>query len=42
MEFALALLDAKSKELGDWRGSTLAKVREIIHAAGPEIVEKWK
>jgi hypothetical protein len=30
------------KELGDWRGKTLAKVREIIHEADPEIVEEWK
>src|SRR5260370_27885233 len=29
-------------ELGDWRGKTLAKVREIIHQADPEIVEEWK
>ena len=42
MESALALLDAKIKELGDWLGSTLAKVREIIHAADPEVVEEWK
>ncbi len=30
------------KELGDWRGKMLAKVREIIHKADPEIVEEWK
>ena len=41
-ESASALIDAKIKELGDWRGKTLAKVREIIHAADPEIVEEWK
>jgi len=41
-ESALAVLDAKIKELGDWRGKTLAKVREIIHEADPEIVEEWK
>jgi hypothetical protein len=35
-------IDAKIKELGDWRGKTLAKVRGIIHAADPEIVEEWK
>ena len=35
-------IDEKIKELGDWRGKTLAKVREIIHAADPEIVEEWK
>ena len=35
-------LDKKIKELGDWRGKTLAKVRDIIHQADPEIVEEWK
>jgi hypothetical protein len=42
MESASALIDQKIKELGDWRGKTLAKVREIIHAADPKIVEEWK
>ena len=42
VEDASALIDEKIKELGDWRGKTLAKVREIIHAADPEIVEEWK
>jgi hypothetical protein len=42
METASALIDAKIKELGDWRGKMLAKVRTIIHAADPEIVEEWK
>ena len=42
MESASALIDEKIKELGDWRGKTLAKVREIIHEADPEIVEEWK
>jgi len=42
MESASALIDAKINELGDWRGKTLAKVREIIHKADPEIVEEWK
>jgi hypothetical protein len=37
-----AILDARIRELGDWRGKTLAKVREIIHEADPEIVEEWK
>ena len=41
-ESASASIDAKIKELADWRGKTLAKVREIIHAADPEIVEEWK
>ena len=42
MESASALIDEKIKELGDWRGKTLSKVRTIIHAADPEIVEEWK
>src|SRR4029077_17759508 len=42
VESASALIDERIKELGDWRGKTLAKVREIIHAADPEIVEGWK
>ena len=42
MEPASAIIDARIKELGDWRGKTLAKVRDIIHAADPEIVEEWK
>src|SRR5688572_18680110 len=42
MESASALIDGKIKELGDWRGKTLAKVRQVIHAADPEIVEEWK
>ena len=42
MESASAFIDQKIKELGDWRGKTLAKVRDIIHTADPEIVEEWK
>ena len=42
VESASALIDEKIRELGDWRGKTLAKVREIIHEADPEIVEEWK
>ena len=41
-ESASALIDEKIKKLGDWRGKMLAKVRTIIHAADPEIVEEWK
>ncbi len=41
-ESASALIDGKIRELADWRGKTLAKVREIIHEADPEIVEEWK
>ena len=42
MEAAAALIDNRIKELGDWRGKMLAKVRAIIHEADPEIVEEWK
>jgi hypothetical protein len=42
VESASALIDQRIKELGDWRGKMLAKVREIIHEADPEIVEEWK
>ncbi len=41
-EAASALIDARIKELGDWRGQMLAKVREIIRSADPEMVEEWK
>ena len=43
-ESGSAFIDAKIDELGDWRGKTLAKVRELIHQADPEIVEevKWR
>jgi hypothetical protein len=43
-ESASALIDAKIKELGDWRGKTFAKVRAIVQEADPEIVEelKWR
>jgi hypothetical protein len=37
-----ALIDQRINELGDWRGKTLAKVREIVHKADPEIIEEWK
>jgi hypothetical protein len=42
VESASAFIDAKIKELRDWRGKTLAKVRAIIHEADPEIVEERK
>ena len=42
MESAAIFIDQKVKELGDWRGRMLAKVRTIIHEADPEIVEEWK
>ena len=41
-ESASALIDERIEKLGDWRGKTLAKVREVIHEADPEIVEEWK
>jgi len=41
-ESASALIDRRIEELGDWRGKTLARVRKIIHAADPQIVEEWK
>jgi hypothetical protein len=36
------LIDARIEELGDWRGETLRRVRAIIKAADPEVVEEWK
>ena len=36
------LIDAKIKELSDWRGETLAQVRSLIKQADPEVVEEWK
>src|SRR5580700_1017908 len=41
-ESASAFIDWRIKELGDWRGEMLAKVRTIIHEADPEIVEERK
>ena len=39
---ASKLIDKKIRELGDWRGKTLSKVRGIIKEADPDIVEEWK
>ena len=36
------LVDARIQELGDWRGETLAKVRQLIKEADPKVVEEWK
>jgi hypothetical protein len=36
------LIDARIKELDDWRGRTLAHVRALIRQADPEVVEEWK
>jgi len=35
-------IDARIRELGDWRGEMLARVRELIRQADPDIVEEWK
>ena len=42
VESASALIDERIIELGGWRGKMLARVREIIHQADPEIAEEWK
>jgi hypothetical protein len=42
VESASGFIDEKIKQLGDWRGKTLTKVRDVIHKADPEIVEEWK
>ncbi len=39
---ASELISKRIKELGDWRGKTLSRVRELIKDADPEIVEEWK
>lgn len=39
---ASRLIDARIAELRDWRGDTLARVRRLIRAAVPEVVEEWK
>jgi hypothetical protein len=39
---ASSRIDDRIKELDDWRGKTLAKVRKLIKAADPEVVEEWK
>jgi hypothetical protein len=41
-ESASTFIDEKIKELGDWRGKTLATAREIIHEADPDIIEERK
>jgi hypothetical protein len=35
-------IDARIKELGDWRGETLARIRALVREADPEVVEEWK
>ena len=39
---ASKLIDGRIKELGDWRGDTLSKVRALIKEADPEVIEEWK
>jgi len=41
-ESASELIDARIKELGDWRGQTLSRLRTLIKQADPEVVEEWK
>jgi hypothetical protein len=41
-ESASAQIDRRIEELADWRGTTLAKVRQLIKEADPEVVEEWK
>ena len=36
------LIDARIKELGDWRGEMLARIRKLIKQADPDVVEEWK
>jgi hypothetical protein len=36
------LISKRIAELGDWRGETLRRMRELIHAADPDVVEQWK
>jgi hypothetical protein len=36
------LIDARIKELGDWRGEMLARIRELVRQADPDVVEEWK
>jgi hypothetical protein len=42
VESPARLIDARIKELGDWRGKTLARVRALIKEADPDVVEEWK
>jgi hypothetical protein len=39
---ASQMIDQRIRELGDWRGSTLKRMRALIHEADPEVVEEWK
>jgi len=39
---ASQMIDERARELDDWRGSVLKRMRELIHEADPEVVEEWK
>ena len=41
-ETASAKISKKIQELGDWRGATLARVRQLIHDADPDVQEEWR
>lgn len=41
-ESASSLIDKKITELGDWRGQTLSRMRQLIREAAPDVVEEWK
>jgi hypothetical protein len=41
-ESAAQLIDARIKELGDWRGEVLARIRALIKQADPQVIEEWK
>ena len=42
VEAASKLISKRIKELGDWRGKSLARMRKLIKAADPDVVEEWK
>ena len=42
VESASAAIDERIRDLGDWRGETLTRMRKLIHAAVPDVVEEWK
>jgi hypothetical protein len=42
IESASQLIDARIKELGDWRGRMLSRLRALVKQADPEVVEEWK
>jgi len=41
-ESASQLIDGRINELGDWRGETLARIRDLIKQADPDVIEEWK